>query len=92
METHRKEVDARRVAEANEHDAQARAAGERIEALATWQRRQLRPWTPQEDTRHAELMAAVTTAADALRAALTDAGLGNGYDVLQGLHKAARAQ
>lgn len=92
MEAHRREVHARRVAEADEREAQARAAGERIEALATWQRRQLRPWTPAEDARHAELTAAVITAAQALRAALAESGLGRGYDVVQELHKAARAR
>ncbi|MEV6013813.1 hypothetical protein AB0M29_44715 [Streptomyces sp. NPDC051976] len=87
VERHRKEVDARRVADADERDAQARAVGERVEALATWQRRQLPPGTPAEDERHGELMAAVTAAAEALRAALVEAGLGNGYDVVQELHR-----
>jgi len=92
VERHRREVHHRRVADADERDATARAAGERVEALATWQRRQLPPWTPAGDDRHAELMAAVTAAAEALRTALAESGLGTGDDTVQELRKTARAQ
>lgn len=73
---HRRGVDARRRAEAPLSD------GARVS---------LPPWTPAEDAEHARLMAVVLAAAEARRAGLLAAGLGQGYDVVQGLHARARA-
>lgn len=55
-------------------------------------RRGLPPWTPTKDDRHTQLMTAVTATAEALRAARAEAGISSGYDTMQDLHKAARAQ
>lgn len=90
VEAHRKGVDARRVAEADAADATLRAANQRVEEVPKWGRRALPPWTEAEDQEHARLMADVTAAAAALRAGLAGAGLGTGYDTVQGLHAAAR--
>ncbi len=50
----------------------------------------LRPWTPAEDAGYDQLHTAAVQAAEALRAGIDAAGLDGGYDVTQGLHKAAR--
>lgn len=92
VEAHRKAVDARRVAEADAADEALRAAGQRVAEVPTWGRRPLPPWTPEDDAEHARLLAAATAAAQALRAGVVDAGLDGGYDVAQGLHKAARGE
>jgi hypothetical protein len=76
VEAHRKDVDA-------ERQADPRAETKLGPAL--------REWTTGEDAEHARLLGEATQAAGALRQALADAGLGHGYDVVQGLHKAARA-
>lgn len=81
VEAHRKGVDAARRAEATPNTDPTRR----------WESPALRPWTAKEEKNHADLMADVTTAAEALRAGITEAGLDGGYDAVQGLHKAARA-
>lgn len=94
MEAHRKAVDAQRVADADAADEARRKAGERIPEIPSWGRRQLRPWTPEEDAEHDQLMAAATKAAEALRVRLVEFDTPDGatrYDVTQQLHKAARA-
>jgi hypothetical protein len=80
VEAHRREVDAARREETP--DERGRPG---------WVARPLRPWTEAEDARHAELLAAARKAAEVRRAALAASGLGEGYDVVQGLHAAARA-
>lgn len=53
----------------------------------------LRPWTPGEDARHEQLMAAVRQAQQDLHAAVdAEEGLDRGYEIVQGLHKAARPE
>lgn len=81
VEAHRKGVDEARRAE----------AGPTTDPTRRWESPALRPWAEAEDQEYARLMADVTAAALALRAAIGDAGLDGGYDVRQGLHKAARA-
>jgi hypothetical protein len=92
VEAHRREVDARRRAEADEQDAQARAAGERVPEVPSWGRRALRPWTGDEDAEHARLMDAARHAQEVLRQGVAGAELDGGYDVAQGLHRAARGE
>lgn len=48
-----------------------------------------RPRTPAEDAEYDRLHAAARAAGEARRAGLLASGLGMGYDVVQGLHKAA---
>ncbi|WUH94486.1 hypothetical protein OG900_33020 [Streptomyces sp. NBC_00433] len=91
VEAHRKQVDARRVAEADAADEALRAAGQRVSEVPTWGRRTLPPWTEADDQEHARLMGEVTAAAEALRVGVAGAGLDGGYDAAQGLHTAARA-
>lgn len=79
VEAHRRGVDARRRAEAVP-----------VKDRPKWMSPELPPWTEAEDAEHARLMAAVLSAAEARRAGLLAAGLGEGYDVVQGLHAQAR--
>lgn len=79
VEAHRKAVDADRA-------TTAQPPGERHE------RPVLRPWTDTEDERHEQLLAEARSAQEALRAGLADAGIAPTYDVVQGLHKAARQE
>jgi transposase len=81
VEAHRKEVDQKRRAEATP-----------VKDAPKWAGPALREWSAEENARHAELMAEATAAAEALHAALAESGLGHGYDTVQGLHKAARAE
>lgn len=85
VEAHRKGVDERRRGE-------ARAAGARPDDARPWAPAPLPPWTEADDTRHAELMAEARAAAEARHAALAASGLGDGYEVVQGLHRAARGK
>ncbi|MFJ2630810.1 hypothetical protein ACIO6U_02450 [Streptomyces sp. NPDC087422] len=80
VQTHRMTVDAARRAEAGP-----------VKDAPKWMSPALREWTPEERERHAALMAEATAAADALHQALAASGLGASYDVVQGLHRAARA-
>ncbi|MET9222291.1 hypothetical protein ABZX65_26495 [Streptomyces sp. NPDC003300] len=80
VEAHRKQVDAQRRAEAAP-----------LKDAPKWMSPALREWTAEERERHAALMAEATAAADALHQALAASGLGASYDVVQGLHRAARA-
>jgi hypothetical protein len=80
VEAHRKDVDAARRAETQPTTDPTRK----------WESPALRPWTADEEAEHTRLHGEATAAARALRQALTDAGLGHGHDVVQGLHKAAR--
>src|SRR5690349_15102197 len=84
VEAHRKQVDEQRRAE-------AAASGVRPDESRPWAPVALRDWTPAEDAEHERLMAAARQAAQALRAGIAEAGLDGGYNVTQGLHKAARA-
>jgi hypothetical protein len=77
VEAHRKQVDADR-------RATATPPGERHE------RPVMRPWAPEEDARHEELMAAVREAQEAVAAGIAAAGLSPTYDVVQGLKRAAK--
>jgi hypothetical protein len=81
VEAHRKGVDA-------ERRTDAETSGERIDPS----RPALRSWTEAEDARHAELMAAARDAGEALRRGLAEAGFDGRYDVVQGLHAAARGE
>jgi hypothetical protein len=72
-------------------DAARRAEGVPVKDAPKWVPPTLKEWTAEEDAEHARLMAEVTAAAEARHAALTASGLGAGYDVVQALHKAARA-
>ena len=81
VEAHRKGVDAARRAEVEPTTDPTRR----------WESPALRPWTADEEAEHARLQGEATTAAGVLRQAFTAAGLGHGHDVVQGLHKAARA-
>jgi hypothetical protein len=84
VEAHRKQVDEARRREAD-------ASGARRDELRPWASVPLRDWTDAEDAEHERLLAAARSAAQALRTGIRDAGLDGGYDVTQGLHKAARA-
>lgn len=94
-EAHRRQVDARRVAEADAADAALRAAGERVAEVPKWGRRTLPPWTDADDQEHERLMGEVMAAAVALREALLARADGDWhplrYETVQGLHAAARA-
>lgn len=79
VEAHRRGVDARRRAEA-----------EPVKDAPKWMSPELPPWTAEEDAEHARLMAILRAAAEARRAGLLAAGLGDGYDVVQTLHQQAR--
>ena len=83
VEAHRKRVDEKRRQE-------AAASGARRDELRPWAPVALREWTPAEDAEHERLLDAARAAAEALRAGIADAGLDGGYEVTQGLHKAAR--
>lgn len=85
-------MDAARVTDADAADEQVRAEGGRVAEVPSWGRRALRPWTEAENAEHARLLGVATEAAQALRAGVADAGLGHGYDTVQALHKAARAE
>jgi len=91
VQEHRRQVDARRVADADAADAALRQAGGRVPEIPTWGRRALPPWTAADDQEHERLVGEVTEAALALRAAVAETRLDGGYDVTQGLHAAARA-
>lgn len=81
------EVEAHRIAV----DAQRREEAEPDNDRPKWASPALRLWSDEEDARHAELMAAVVAAAEARSKALAESGLGDGYDVVQDLHAAARS-
>lgn len=79
VEAHRRQVDARRLAEAVP-----------VKDRPKWMSPELREWLPEEDAEHARLMTVLRDAAEARRAGLLAAGLGEGYDVVQTLHAQAR--
>ncbi|MFI1096676.1 hypothetical protein [Streptomyces sp. NPDC020917] len=83
VEAHRRDVDGRRHRDAQVEGAEADPA-------RPWAGPDLPPWTEAEDARHEELMAAARTAADELRRALAESGLGGGAEVVRGLRRAAR--
>ncbi|WUH90307.1 hypothetical protein OG900_09480 [Streptomyces sp. NBC_00433] len=90
VETHRKEVDKRRVQEADDADKARKAAGEEVPEVPRWARR-LPEWTAEDDAKHMDLMAAVIEAAAALRAGvIADPGASPDYKTAQALHGAAR--
>jgi len=80
VEAHRRGVDARRRAEAVP-----------VRDAPKWMSPVLPPWTPEDDAEHGRLMGALRAAAEARRAGLLAAGLGDGYGVVQTLHQQARA-
>lgn len=84
VEAHRRQVDERRRGEAV-------ASGAQPDDSRPWAPVPLPPWTETEGARHAELMGEVYAAAEARHAALAESGLGFGYETVQGLHRAARA-
>jgi hypothetical protein len=84
VEAHRKQVDARRRKE-------AAARGAEPDQHRPWGGLPLEPWTEADDAEHERLLDAARQAAEALRAGIAEAGLDGGYEVTQGLHKAARA-
>jgi hypothetical protein len=80
VEAHRRGVDVRRRAEAVV-----------VTDAPKWMSPTLPPWSPVEDAEHDRLMAGVRAAAEARRAGLLASGLGESYDVVQALHREARA-
>jgi|GEM_PF-2310986 hypothetical protein len=91
LEAYRRTVDAARAADADRADAELRATGGRPVEIPSWGRRQLRPWTEEENRRFGELQAAVLAAQEARRAGIEASGLAHGIEVVQGLNQAARA-
>lgn len=52
----------------------------------------LRPWSDEENAEYRRLHDLAAAAQEARRAAIDASGLGHGWDVAQGLHKAAGEQ
>ncbi|SEO84089.1 hypothetical protein [Actinacidiphila rubida] len=83
VEDHRKSVNARR-------RAAAATEGRQADDARPWTGPALDPWTQADDDEHERRMATARAAAEARQAALTAAGLGSGYTIVQALHLAAR--